>query len=336
MKVLVFEWLIGGGLLPHPPLPAGDPLLLQGASMFAAVVDDCLKCGAEVIGPIDHRGSKILEELLAFPKHPALQLVELDARERLEEQLLKFAAEVDYIMLIAPESDGILCQCVDWLEQHSAHLICRPVELIKRFADKNRTQTFLQQNGIAVAAGYPLTDPATPPTLSFPLVVKPADGAGGDAVFVCHNQSEYANLFANLLASENFAEGTWRVEQFVSGVPVSVSLAQSDCDLQILPPTGQQFEGRAGANGLKLLGHYTGALFPLEKSLANRATALAHQVAQCIPQWRGYLGMDMILADDGNDVVVEINPRMTMSYCHLREATGVNVMQLLLTANASS
>ena len=332
MKVLVFEWLVGGGLLPNPPLPAGDPLLLQGASMFAAVVDDCLKCGAEVIGPVDHRVGNVLEGLLAFPEHPALQLVELDSNEQLEKRLLEIAADVDCIMLIAPESDGILCQCLDWLEQHHAQLVCRPVELMKRFADKNSTQSLLQKKGIAIAAGHPLTSPSTPPTLDFPLVVKPADGAGGDAVFVCHQQSDYASL----VASKKLAAGTWRVEQFVSGVPVSVSLAQSDGDLLVLPPTGQLFQSCSGANGLKLLGHYIGTLFPLEKTLANRATALAYQVARCVPQWRGYLGIDMVLADDGSDVVIEINPRMTMSYCHLRKATGVNVMQLLLTANASS
>ena len=263
---------------------------------------------------------------------PPCNWLNLMPKSRLEKRLLEIAADVDCIMLIAPESDGILCQCLDWLEQHSARLICRPAELIKRFADKNRTQTFLQENGIAVAAGYPLTDPATPPTLNFPLVVKPADGAGGDAVFVCHQQSDYASL----VASKKLAAGTWRVEQFVSGIPVSVSLAQSDGDLLVLPPTGQLFESRSAASGLKLLGHYNGTLFPLEKTLANRATALAHQVARCIPQWRGYLGIDMILADDGSDVVIEINPRMTMSYCHLRKATGVNVMQLLLKTNVSS
>ena len=332
MKVLVFEWLVGGGLLSKPPLPADDPLLLQGASMFAAVVDDCINCGAEVVAPIDRRIDIVLDGLLAFSEHPALQLFELDSRKTLEKQLLKIAAEVDYIMLIAPESDGILSQCLDWLDPHHAKLICQTVELTKRFANKNRTQLFLHESGIPVAAGHPLTDPRNSPTLGFPLVVKPADGAGGDDVFICHQQSDYSNL----VASKKLEKNTWRVEQFISGVPVSVSLAQSNCHQLILPPTGQQFESHNGAKGFKLLGHYSGTLFPLEETLANRATSLAHQVAQCIPTWRGYLGIDMVLADDGNDVVIEINPRMTMSYCHLRKATGINVMEFLLRAAPSS
>ena len=60
--------------------------------------------------------------------------------------------------------------------------------------------------------------------------------------------------------------------------------------------------------------------------------ALANQVAQLLPDLRGYVGIDVIVGDGGGGevVVVEINPRVTTSYMALKEATGYNPAELLM------
>ena len=51
----------------------------------------------------------------------------------------------------------------------------------------------------------------------------------------------------------------------------------------------------------------------------------------------GYLGIDLILgaaADGSEDVVIEVNPRLTTSYIGLRAATDANLAGLMLTIAA--
>jgi predicted ATP-grasp superfamily ATP-dependent carboligase len=43
----------------------------------------------------------------------------------------------------------------------------------------------------------------------------------------------------------------------------------------------------------------------------------------------GYVGVDLVLADAG-PIVLEINPRLTTSYCGLRDALGINPAALVL------
>jgi predicted ATP-grasp superfamily ATP-dependent carboligase len=43
----------------------------------------------------------------------------------------------------------------------------------------------------------------------------------------------------------------------------------------------------------------------------------------------GYVGVDLVLTGDG-PVVLEINPRLTTSYCALRPALGLNTAALVL------
>jgi predicted ATP-grasp superfamily ATP-dependent carboligase len=51
-------------------------------------------------------------------------------------------------------------------------------------------------------------------------------------------------------------------------------------------------------------------------------------VVETSPNTIGYFGIDMILADDpDNDVVIEINPRLTTSYCYLREWSQENLAE---------
>ena len=59
--------------------------------------------------------------------------------------------------------------------------------------------------------------------------------------------------------------------------------------------------------------------------------ALSRQIAQALPGLWGYIGVDLIRANDGALTVLEINPRLTTSYCGLRDAVGINVAELLLS-----
>jgi len=138
-------------------------------------------------------------------------------------------------------------------------------------------------------------------------VAKPVDGAG----------SEDVQIFSERDRLEEFQQSDdWRTERYVAGKSVSVSIIKIHGECFFLPPAGQIFADGTVADGA-VIGHYVGTEFPLEEDFTRRAETLAKQTVAILPEFSGYIGIDMILADTGSDVVIEINPRMTMSYCHL-------------------
>ena len=76
---------------------------------------------------------------------------------------------------------------------------------------------------------------------------------------------------------------------------------------------------------------------PLDAPLARRAVDLATKAVGALAEPFGYLGVDLVLGADVNgrdDVVIEINPRLTTSYIGLRAAAshGVNLAEAMLAA----
>ena len=77
---------------------------------------------------------------------------------------------------------------------------------------------------------------------------------------------------------------------------------------------------------------YMGGELPLAGGLAERARALAERALAAMPPAIGYVGVDLVLgrAPDGSeDVVIEINPRLTTSYVGLRAAAKSNLAKAM-------
>ena len=89
----------------------------------------------------------------------------------------------------------------------------------------------------------------------------------------------------------------------------------------LLPPCKQRIsdDGRL---------RYLGGELPLSAGLAERATELAKRAVAALPPTIGYVGVDLVLGRDphgGEDVVIEVNPRLTTSYVGLRAAAQANL-----------
>jgi predicted ATP-grasp superfamily ATP-dependent carboligase len=79
---------------------------------------------------------------------------------------------------------------------------------------------------------------------------------------------------------------------------------------------------------------YLGGSAPLPNDLRSRVLNMAARVSACLPSTLGYLSMDVILGESGarDDVVVEINPRLTTSYLGLRTIAQTNLAGAMLAA----
>ena len=175
MKFLLFEWMVGGGLInSNCPLDQEDPFFKQGTAMFSAMAADLIAAGHDIVAPLDERVCQFDCVASWSQKRQHFQPRPLDAD--LWQTLRSLAADVDQILLIAPESDGILVQCYRELETFKAKWFGGPLDWIELASNKNRMQEYLDSKGIAV--------PPNVIAAGKKWVAKPADGAGSDDVQV--------------------------------------------------------------------------------------------------------------------------------------------------------
>ncbi|QEG21103.1 ATP-grasp domain-containing protein [Mariniblastus fucicola] len=307
MKVLVFEFMVGGGVADQHPFDAELQVFFrQGHGMLRAVCEDLLSLGHQVIVPVDVQAEAELPD--------DVERVDVERESDVDSVLLAAASEADRILLIAPETDGCLERLANLLNDFAHKFIGPDVGLIRLAADKWKCHQWYVQHKVPCPDSILLTDEGVDPQLPmefFPCVVKPVDGAGSEGVRLISSMSELAVVARPLL-----------MQKFVVGAPVSVSvIVESSEAVHFLEPGRQIFDSDP-------FGVHLRTQYPLESGLRERALSLARHVVETSPQFVGYVGIDMVLAEDAaSDVLIEINPRLTTSYCFLREWSKQNLAE---------
>ena len=77
---------------------------------------------------------------------------------------------------------------------------------------------------------------------------------------------------------------------------------------------------------------YQGSEVPLAGDKHQAAEKLAQRAATLVPGLKGYIGVDLLVANEGC-YVIEINPRLTTSYIGLRSVVNVNLAQAIWEAS---
>ena len=309
MKVFVFEHL-SGGLGPEEAARQPEHLLAQGGAMLRAAAEDFLALGSEVLTVL-HGGARV--------DRSGLTVTPLEAATDAGATFDRLAGEADVALVIAPESGGAL---VEWLERlaevGTASLGCSP-EAAHLCGDKAAIGRHLEIVNVPTPQVRILADAPAAEPWPYPVVAKPRCGAGCEKTFVCQGAADLAAL--------DQAED-WIVQRFVPGKAVSCSLIVHGTRIISLLP-GEQFI--AGDRHLS----YTGGRIPLAADLAQRATRLAEDAAAWVPGLHGFVGVDLVLGETPeDDRVIELNPRLTLSYVALRRLCTTNLAEALLDAEA--
>lgn len=362
MRVFLFEYTTGGGLLADvsPATTRSDlaELATEGAAMITALARDFVALvGTHVSILRDARCP--LPSLAGVDVHTVADCAALWAA--FDEQ----ARCANYTVLIAPECGGHLLACAERVLARGGRLLSPPPPLVRLASDKHATSEHLARAGIAVPQGAVLADViqrATALTDCSPdksalanainrliggnpdlsLVLKPRDGAGSQGVRGLGKAFSIDDLPHN--------PEMWRMERFCPGTAASIAALCGEAGPIILPPCGQSLgnpcittsfqssgatavlPSSASADGQFI---YCGGWLPLPAEYAERAQRLARAAIATLPDPRGYIGLDLVLGADSagrDDVVIEINPRLTTSYIGLRAATHDNLAAAMLAA----
>jgi tyramine---L-glutamate ligase len=319
--VLVYEYFSGGGC-PEGPLPGG--LAAEALGMLWALLADFRDWGAvHTIAPLDPRFDACV---------PGLDRKTLPADEVVcalpgnhEEVYLSLLKCCDAVMIVAPETNGILAKLTAQAEIAGKPVLGSSAAATAIAGDKaacdmlfvraklpspkTRLASFASADRIAKQIGYP-------------LVIKPVDGVGSEGVFRVNR----INDLRAILEKARKATDRDRIllQSFVEGIHASVSLIVLNGGCLPLSLNGQLMESSSAFQ-------YLGSLVPLDHPARNHAMQLASAAVRLIPGLSGYVGVDMVLTDDGAQLI-EINPRLTTSYIGLRQIARVNLAQVIWNA----
>jgi predicted ATP-grasp superfamily ATP-dependent carboligase len=114
------------------------------------------------------------------------------------------------------------------------------------------------------------------------------------------------------------------LQSFVHGIPVSVSLLVARGSSLPLSLNYQLMDAGSPFR-------YRGSRVPFHHQANENALELACEAVGAIPGLSGYVGVDLILKDEGAELI-EINPRLTTSYIGLRQVSQTNLAQAIWDA----
>ncbi|MEM7313586.1 MAG: ATP-grasp domain-containing protein [Planctomycetota bacterium] len=340
MKVFVYEAICSGGIFE---LAGGEQsfviqkfagLLAEAHRMLADVCEDLARFPAvtEVCTLWDSRLDR------HKPRPVVDSLISVASPEEAELAVREQASRCDFTLLIAPETGGELLSIAKSAVAAGGRLLGPSLKTIEIGGDKPRFLDACRSLGLAVPEGMRLESGRSPAESvvglglqpNEPVIVRPVDGVGCDAVRLFRQSLE-------LSVSNTFARDVL-VERYVAGVPASVAFLRFATG-EILPlhPCLQSIEfddqGFATYRGGTVMNKRE------HSGWIERCQRLATEVAQVIDDGNGYHGIDLVLgesSDGSDDVIVELNPRLTTSYTGLRQATDSNLAEWMLASCEAS
>jgi len=183
-----------------------------------------------------------------------------------------------------------------------------PAQKVAQVSDKLWLARWLDQRG------YPTIPTAHPEDKDdlegWPLMVKPRTGAGG-----------WKN---RLIWDDEDLEGDLIVQEWVEGIPASVSVLGDGCQAMAVA-VNEQLIGTSwlGARGFRYCGNLT-PFYGSETVTAEMAEMSEEIVAEL--GLVGSNGIDFLVTDKG-PVVIEVNPRIQGSLDSVELSTGMSVFQ---------
>lgn len=306
MKIFVYEHVTGGGMARETP-PSS---LLHEADLMARTLVDDLR-GADDVELITTRDARLAPI-------PGVRSTPVTARDDLPRILAAAIDECDAVWPTAPETGGVLAQLAESVLERGRGLLGSRPEAVRIAASKYATARALS------TAGIPVVDTCAAVGELVPLpgrwVTKPDDGAGAEGVRLA---DDWQVARERLTASAGLVAQPW-----VEGEALSLSLLMADGAAELLSVNRQLLLVEGDAVALEAI--EVNALNDESGAFAG----LGRAVAAAMPGLWGYVGIDLIRTADSVRVL-EVNPRLTTSYCGLGRARGISIARRVLELFAS-
>ena len=308
MRILVHEFVSGGGLAGRDVVTS---LAREGLAMLTALIADltAIHCH-QIVTTIDPR--------FALPTPPGVEVVTLSPGSEGSATLDALIASADAVWLVAPETNRCLERLAARVERRGRTLLGSGAMAVRRASDKARLPRRLSRHGVP----HPKTRVLRPGAdwakaareVGFPVVVKPARGAGCNGVCLARSARELRDALD--VTRRATGRESLLLQRYVMGTAASVSLLTNGRRAVALTVNAQSVRASTPFS-------YRGGKTPLDHPLAGKAVETALRTCQALPGLRGYVGVDLVLTDS-EAVVIEVNPRLTTAYLGVCSALGGN------------
>lgn len=318
MKLFIYEDICGGG---SDDLTLVRQLLPEGAAMLRALLQDFANLPSSSTLQLLTQWDSRLGQPRSLPDNHLIIKSVASAADA-EQCFLETVADVDAVLIVAPEIDGRLQTLCNRVRQIGVRSLNCHEEAIHLCSDKLLLADHLATHKIRTIPTFNLSTFAEHPEL-FPesevpeslVVVKPRDGAGSTGIRVLHR--------AGVLADCRDPSDKRIVQPFCHGVPHSVGCFVDSATQQLTAfPVCRQL--LADETTLK----YVGGIVLDAPQLTASARELLQKLVAHLPGLHGYVGVDLLLDDEGDWTVVEVNPRLTTSYIGYRACMSQNLAPL--------
>ncbi|MEZ6086509.1 MAG: ATP-grasp domain-containing protein [Pirellulaceae bacterium] len=318
MKVFIAEWMRSGGMASLSTSESTDSLLSEGSAMHRAVCLDASRCCDHVLTVIDGPlADPLPKNVITFP---------FDRHCDPIGQWLAIAEACDVAFLIAPETDRILSDVVGAFRAKGLPVLACGEAVIHLTTNKLSFADRMLGEGVPHPRTLYLTK-GTQDAIKEPCLTKPLDGCGS------MNLRRYSSSRDAYAARTTENPSSAIIQPLHHGLDASIAcIVREEC-VDWLPACRQTIDKRTFA--------YQGGSGPLGVDLQKRALRLGKAVIEVLRNpndqnanqhaLAGFLGIDILLGEtESDDVVIEVNPRLTTSFIGLRELMKTNLVARML------
>lgn len=289
-SILIHEFVTGGGFAGQD-LP--ESWAAEGAAMRLALAREFSHSNNQVFMTLDSR----------FPGESGpWTIIKVDHEPT---ALQHWASQVNEVVLVAPETDGVLADRTRRIQAIGVTHLGASVPAIELCADKFALESWLTNQGFATTQSS-LINPDEPwpklPPSRYPLIVKPRDGAGCLETYRILDVHEPQPVITvpSLIQSE------------VAGCPMSVCLLADGKGKAMVLAVGRQ-EIQVDDGRLS----YAGGSIPVE--FDAQALEPIVKAVSSIEGLKGWIGVDFLWNPNlEHATIIEVNPRLTTSFVGLR------------------
>ena len=319
MRLLVFEFITGGGLQDEP-LP--ESLRREGEMMRDSLLMDLAECAELDVSVMRDPRCAV------FAGHAAAKWYTPLGGENTMAFYSRMLRDVDLVWPIAPETNGALTQLAAIARSAGKHVLLSDSAALAICSSKYATYRALRACGINAVETF--RDDDVLPSEDGLWIVKPDDGAGALGIGLLTNDptrmagTARSSIHAALQALSAKGRKPHVVQPWCQGEALSISLLCAERGSKLLSVNRQQVSIENGKVSVTAL--HVNAL----PNDAEKFIVLGESIAAALPGLWGYIGVDLICTNSNELRVLEINPRLTTSYCALREALGINLAKVVL------
>lgn len=297
MKILVFEYITGGGF-NRRELP--DSLAGEGSLMLNALLDNLMRLNKlEITITRDWRLDLLtgVNNVIVKPEHDVM------------EEFARLVRQSDLVWPIAPEFDGILQSLCQQVESLGKVLLTSASTAVAIAGNKFKTYELLKRHRISTVPTRMLDNSYSPGE----WMVKPVDGVGCSDSYVIANRQDFARL--------ELRKDAYIIQPHLQGAKTSLSALFKQGSGRLICANLQCFE-RIGQH------YHLTSIVVNHHPDPGLYQPLITEIARALPELWGYVGIDLI--ENDQIWVLEINPRLTTSFVGIYDALGINIAEAVL------